>query len=479
MLFSSTIFLFLFLPFTLLLYFISPKKLKNVILLVASLFFYAWGEMQYVIIMILSILINYITGLKIDKHQKAKNKKSSKIALIIGITLNLLLLCYFKYANFLLDNFNIFINYFNLEAIEYKKIHLPIGISFFTFQAISYIADVYRKEVKVQKNFWNLALYISLFPQLIAGPIVRYNSVAKEINNRTHSVDATAEGIRRFIRGLGKKVLLANPMGEIADTVFALSTIELNPIVTWIGIICYSLQIFFDFAGYSDMAIGLGKIFGFNFPENFNFPYIAKSIKEFWRRWHISLSTWLKDYLYVPLGGNKLGATRTYINLLIVFILCGFWHGASWNFIIWGLYQGFFLIIERMKFGKRLEQTSSFFQHFYMIFVILIGWVLFRSETMSQAGIYIANMFAITKSTEIPLDLYMLLNNFSYTCFAFAILLCMPFASWSKNKLTIKINKKYHGAFVLSRDLWLILIMIFSIIRIAAGTHNPFIYFRF
>jgi len=525
MIFTSTVFLFLFLPIVFGLYFISPKKAKNAILLIASLFFYTWGEVQYLYVILLSILINYFVGLKIDKYNGlreisglmkrggVKTLMSSKMILGIGVVLNLLLLGYFKYANFLIGNLNILLGSLGVNAFANERIHLPVGISFFTFQALSYIIDIYRKEVKVQKKLWNVALYIALFPQLMAGPIIRYKTIAGQLEKRVHSLNDVAEGIRRFICGIGKKMLIANPMGSVADVVFGLEHHELNPATAWIGIVCYTLQIFFDFAGYSDMAIGLGRVFGFKFPENFNFPYISKSIKEFWRRWHISLSTWIKDYLYISMGGNRGGVDKTYRNLFITFLLCGLWHGASWNFIFWGAYQGFFLIVERIGLGKILEKSSKFVQHSYMIFITMIGWVFFRSMNMGQAGSYIASMFDFSKSSKLPVDLFMLMNNFSYLAFGFAILLSMPFASWSVEKLSKRFGGKCKvasgevkgkevwseesnrsvgnwflrgarivkgcGSWVLVRDLWLILIFVLSLVRISASTFNPFIYFRF
>jgi len=507
------------------LYFISPKKIKNIILLIASLFFYTWGEVQYLYVILLSILLNYFIGIKIDKYNDLREIEKlvkrtgvsivskAKLFLGIGVVLNLILLGYFKYANFLIGNLNLLLTSLNLTALTNERIHLPVGISFFTFQALSYIIDIYRKEVKVQRKLSNVALYIALFPQLMAGPIIRYKTIAGQLEKREHNLNDVAEGIRRFICGLGKKMLIANPMGSIADVVFGLDAHELNPATAWIGIVCYTLQIFFDFAGYSDMAIGLGRVFGFKFPENFNFPYISKSIKEFWRRWHISLSTWIKDYLYISLGGNRGGVAKTYRNLFVTFLLCGLWHGASWNFIFWGAYQGFFLIIERIGLGRILEKSSKFTQHFYAIFITMIGWVFFRSMNLSQADIYITNMFDFSKTSRLPVDLYMLMNNFSYLAFGFAILLSMPFASWSVAKLSgrfggackvasgevkgkevwsekgnrsvgnwfLKVPRiiKGCGSWVLVRDAWLILILILSIIRISASTFNPFIYFRF
>jgi alginate O-acetyltransferase complex protein AlgI len=490
MIFTSPIFLFLFLPIITALYFISPKKIKNLILLLASLFFYAWGETQYIYVILASILLNYWVAIKIErynglreidrliKQRGVKSFLSAKLILGIGVVLNILLLGYFKYANFFIINLNLVLSNWGFTTLSNPRIHFPLGISFFTFQVISYIVDVYRKEIKAQKNLLNVALYVSLFPKIMAGPIVRYKDIVEEIENRSHSLSEVAEGLRRFICGLGKKMLIANPLGDIANLVFGLEHSELNPAVAWIGIICYTFQIFFDFAGYTDMAIGLARIFGFKFSENFDFPYISKSIQEFWRRWHMTLSNWIKDYLYIPMGGNREGILKTYRNLLVSFLLCGLWHGAAWNFVIWGAYQGFFLIIERIRLGKILEKAPKFIGHFYMLFVTIIGWVFFRATSMGQAGAYLVSMFNFSKPSTIFADLYIAINNFSYIAFVFAILLSTPFARWSKEKLSKKVTCGYgFGLFI--KDLWLILIMFLSIVRISASTFNPFIYFQF
>ncbi|MFC1658998.1 MBOAT family O-acyltransferase [Pseudomonadota bacterium] len=487
MLFSSTVFLFLFLPAILIAYRLVAKfpRVKNYILLFASLFFYAWGENVYVLIMIFSIFVNYMTGMYIHKFED--NQGLKKLTLAVGIVLNLLLLGYFKYANFVVENVNDLMLAFGLPVIESKEVHLPIGISFFTFQALSYIIDVYKKITPVQRNPFNLALYISLFPQLIAGPIVRYDTVDEQITNRSSSIEDIANGIRRFIIGLGKKVIIANPMGEIADIAFSTDMGDMTYTIAWIGIVCYSLQIFFDFCGYSDMAIGLGRIFGFTFPENFNFPYISKNIREFWRRWHISLSMWLRDYLYIPLGGNRISEMRTYVNLIIVFLLCGLWHGASWTFIIWGIYHGFFLVIERMKFGEILKNSYAGIQHFYTIFVFMIGWVFFRSDTFSYGVGYLVSMFNFVGSPELTGEVYRAItNNYNLMALGLGILLSTPIVRWMKEKYILKFQATegrtidaVKTILILLGDFWLMIILLWSIVRVGAGTHNPFIYFRF
>ena len=375
MLFSSIIFLSIFLPSLIILYFSVKKSFRNYILLIYSLIFYAWGEPRYLSVMLCIILINYLAAILIDKN------KNRKIILICDILLNLFVLIYFKYFNFIVININKVLK----NPLPKLNIIMPIGISFFIFQAISYVFDVYKNEVPVQKNIYKLTLYISFFPQLIAGPIVKYHEVQKEIENRNESLNNIYLGLFRFSIGLGKKVLIANTLGEVVDKIFMLDIINtIDYKIAWIGAICYSLQLYFDFSGYSDMAIGLGKVFGFKFLENFNYPYVSKSITEFWRRWHISLGTWFKEYLYIPLGGNRKSSIRTYINLFIVFLATGIWHGAKWTFVIWGLWHGIFIIIERkIKIEKYDKKFEIFIRHIYTLFIIITGWVLFRAENMS------------------------------------------------------------------------------------------------
>ncbi|NBV05761.1 MAG: MBOAT family protein [Proteobacteria bacterium] len=467
MVFSSNIFLFLFLPLTLFLYFAAPEKLvgkkyKNYLLLLASLLFYAWGEPQYLVLLIVSIVGNYFFGLAIEK-------KSRDFYVTVAIAFNLLLLGYFKYANFLVENLNHILPY----QITLAKVHLPIGISFFTFHAISYLVDIYRKKSRAQKNIFDLALYIAFFPQLIAGPIVRYNFIEKYLTKRRHNLFFVAYGIRRFLIGLGKKVIIANPLGEVADVVFALPAADLSTPLSWFGIICYTLQIYFDFSGYSDMAIGLARICGFKFPENFNYPYISRSIKEFWRRWHMSLSAWFRDYVYIPLGGNRVSLSRQYFNLVLVFFLCGLWHGASWNFIIWGMFHGFFLVAERIVPSHFV--VPKFLQYFYAIFVVIIGWVFFRSPDLSHALNYLHTMFGDVVAASTNLDTARLLHShFVWMSFALAII---GFSPLVKN-ISLKLIRK-NKTFFVAYDIFLIGVFVFAIIRISASTHNPFIYFQF
>lgn len=365
------------------------KKRQNILLLAASLLFYAWGEGVYVLLMLASILINYFSGRLIDAFRGSWYGKMFFIAAIAG---NLLILGFFKYAHFITDNVNQLLVILGLPLIDLNPVRLPIGISFFTFQALSYIIDLYRQKIALQKNLLNLGLYIALFPQLIAGPIVRYHDIARQLVERRVTTDGLSEGVQRFLFGLSKKVLLANPLAVVADQIFSLPQTEMTAPVAWLGTLCFTLQIYYDFSGYSDMAIGLGKMFGFTFLENFNYPYISRSIREYWRRWHISLSSWLRDYVYIPLGGSRRGSVRTYLNLLLVFFLCGLWHGASWNFVIWGLYHGAFILFERTRLGHYQRMLWSPLQTLMTFVILLIGFVIFRCETMPAAINYLSVM---------------------------------------------------------------------------------------
>lgn len=464
MIFTSVTFLFLFLPIVFLTYFISRDSVRNVVLLLASLFFYAWGEPIYVLIMLASIAVNYIAGLIIDRFHK-------KWAICAGIVFNIGMLLVFKYSGFFVENIN---SLFQSNVLSNPNIELPIGISFYTFQALSYLIDVYRKTVNVQKNPLDFTLYITLFPQLIAGPIVRYSVIEKEIKTRQTTLDDIYAGSIRFVSGLAKKVLIANQLGAVADKIFALPQGELFFGISWIGIICYSLQIFFDFSGYSDMAIGLGRIFGFHFNKNFNDPYAATSIQDFWRRWHISLSSWFKDYLYIPLGGNRKGKIRTFVNQIIVFVLCGFWHGAQWTFIAWGLYYGLFLCFEKIPaindFLKKLPKAIS---HIYSLLIIAVGWVLFRSDTMSQSWNYLGSMFGACGFMSNHYYFNEFMTTTSWIALIAGIILCIP---WK----TI-IPKKISGSAVaeVAKSSCMIILLMLSVLFIASGTYNPFIYFRF
>jgi len=473
MVFTSPTFLFFFLPVTLLLNFLFQRfKIRNTILLLASLFFYIFGEGELVLLMLASITINYFLGIWIEK-------KKSKKALVIGVMINILILLFNKYANFIIDILNPIFIAFEITPIKDLYIKLPVGISFYTFQSISYLVDVYRRDNKAQRSFVDLALYISLFPQLIAGPIIRYKDIAAQLKVRRLDFSQFSYGIQRFIIGLGKKVIIANTMALTADLIFGLDISLINASTAWLGLIFYTLQIYFDFSGYSDMAIGLGYMLGFKFQENFNFPYISKSIKEFWRRWHISLSMWFRDYLYISLGGNRHGKSRTYLNLFIVFLLTGLWHGASWNFVIWGLIHGLFIVIERLGFDKVLRKLGVF-QNIYTLFVVLVAWIFFRIEKFSDACSYISTLFIGTTS-EIHYDYLMFLSTENCLILIIAIIFSFKGFQYISNGL----NKLIPSTpFILTswsiiKSIALLLIFVYSIMSVASGSYNPFIYFRF
>ena len=470
MLFSSMIFLWLFLPLVFCSYYLIDKRFKNILLLISSIIFYAWGGVSYSLIMLSSIIINYIFALLIDKAIEYNNLKNKKIYLALCIIINLSILGYFKYTNFIISIIN---SLSQNKIIELTNIVLPIGISFYTFQALSYVIDVYRGHNKAQKNIFNLALYISFFPQLIAGPIVKYHDIENQILNRNESLENIFYGIKRFIYGLSKKVILANMFALSCDEILKQPTNELGTALVWCASVLYTLQIYYDFSGYSDMAIGLGRMFGFNFLENFNYPYISKSIKEFWRRWHISLSTWFKEYLYIPLGGNRKRKLFTYINLLIVFFATGLWHGASYNFILWGLFHGFFLVIERIFLGKLLEKNKlKFINHIYVIFVFVIGWVLFRADDLKHAFELYKLMFSYKES------IYTVRYFFypqTFVCFIFGILFSGLFQSVFPKVREATFSSK---VYILESVIQFILLFI-CIMYLVNGTYNPFIYFRF
>jgi alginate O-acetyltransferase complex protein AlgI len=472
MVFSSTIFLFGFLPLVLVLYFIAPKVARNTVLLFASLFFYAWGEKQYALVLIGSILGNYIAGVWLGKTR-------SKWLLAAAITGNMLVLIGFKYANFLQDNLNLLLTSLEMTPITVfkDKVHLPIGVSFFTFQGVAYVVDVYTRVVPPAPNPVRYALYAALFPHLVAGPIVRYRDIVDQLGDRTIRLDQFADGIRRLTVGLAKKLIIANTLGQYADVVFKLPTHELSAGIAWLGLFCYTFQIYFDFSGYSDMAIGLGKMFGFTFLENFNYPYVSCSITEFWRRWHISLSSWLRDYVYIPLGGNRISPGRTYFNLMLVFLLCGFWHGASWNFVVWGIWHGSFLVFERIGFGKLLERLPDPLQHGYALLAAMLGWVLFRAETLAEALQYFAVLFGHGTSLFELADIW---NREIAMMLVLAALCCMPIVPWLAQR--IKANDltgwKTAGWECAAATACLLLWPI-VFICICGSTYNPFIYFRF
>lgn len=464
MVFSSLIFLWIFLPIVFIGYFLVPDKLKNVFLLLGSLLFYAWGEPKYILLMICSIVINYVIGLLMDMYANRK-----KVLLICDIIINLVILGYFKYFNFILR----IISLGTGRELSSADIALPIGISFFTFQILSYIIDLYRGKFKAQKNLINLALYISFFPQLIAGPIVRYEDIEVQLKYRKQTTEQIASGIRRFIYGFGKKIILSNTIAQCVDLIFALNYAELTGILAWAGALLYALQIYYDFSGYSDMAIGLGKMFGFEFPENFNYPYMSSSIREFWQRWHISLGTWFREYLYIPLGGNRKGKTRTYVNLTIVFFLTGLWHGASFNFILWGLYHGLFQILERLMLRVFLEK-HKILAHVYTIIVFVFGWVIFRSDDLIQAGVMVRRMLMPWEYTQSNLIMRRVFDNKTIL-----IILAGVLGSGLMQRLLYKTKnfRKWKDSYLEMAYCGAILFL--CIAALASNTYNPFIYFRF
>ena len=464
MVFSSMVFLCIFLPVVFLLHLLLPGiRAKNGMLLLASLAFYAYGEPVYVILMIASAFVNYLSALLIGKNPAGK-----KAVMAVNVILNLGVLVLFKYTGFLAESVNTILG----TAIPVPSIRLPIGISFFTFQAMSYVIDVYRGVTGAQKNFGKVLLYISFFPQLIAGPIVKYHDIAQEIENRTQTVDGVTDGIRRFVVGLSKKVLISNTVGLVADTLFAADVSGLNAAAAWIGAVSYMLQIYFDFSGYSDMAIGLGEMFGFHFKENFNYPYISGSIREFWRRWHMSLSGWFQEYLYIPLGGSRKGKIRTVINKFIVFLCTGIWHGANVTFLFWGLYHGCFLMLEEIVPAIREQggKVKSFFQHIYTLLVVLIGFVFFRADSMHQGAAWIKTMFTGFGSNTAAMSLALeQLTPLYLVTVAVGSVACCPV------KMLVKKGRAYEAVTAAGSLVLLLLCML----SLASGTYNPFIYFRF
>ena len=469
MVFSSITFLFYFLPIVLFSYYLVPKKVKNIVLLISSLFFYFWGEPKNILIMISMIVFSYIGGLVIDKLREKKSK-FIKLFLFIIIVIDLSALFYFKYIDFLIRNINLYLE----NKIDLIGVVLPIGISFFTFQIISYLIDVYRGDTKVQKNIFKLALYVSLFPQLIAGPIVRYKDVAEQIDERTHTIEKFSNGIRRFVIGLSKKVLIANILGELAG---AFGTSSDGTIVFyWLYAIANMLQIYFDFSGYSDMAIGLGKMFGFEFLENFNYPYIATSITDFWRRWHMSLSSWFKDYVYIPLGGNRKGLKRQIINIFIVWFLTGLWHGANWNFILWGVYFGTILLIEKVFLLKVLDKTPKVINRIYVLFTVLISFILFSNEDLNIAlqnikGLFVSDVGVVSNVSSYYLTSYLVV-------ILIGIIGSTPLLKNLINKLSSK-NEKIKKVINVLEPVVLTMLLIISVSYIIDGSFNPFLYFRF
>ena len=473
MVFSSTVFLFIFLPVTYILYLIVPSiKGKNILLIITSLLFYAFGEPVTVFLMIFSVFVNYLMGIVISK-----SKGSGKSALVVSLIFDLLILCIFKYAGFFAETINAVLP----VNIPVPNIRLPIGISFFTFQIMSYIIDVYKDKKLVQKSFLNVLLYISLFPQLIAGPVVKYYDVAKQIEDRRITVESTAIGIKRFICGLSKKVLIANTVGSVADAMFSLSGDELSILTCWLGGIAYTIQIYFDFSGYSDMAIGLGKMLGFTFKENFNYPYISETMQDFWRRWHISISSWFKEYLYIPLGGNRRGKLRTAVNKIIVFFFTGLWHGANMTFVVWGLVHGMFLMLESYKVIPLDKIKFKPIKHIYTMLVVIVTFVIFRAESLTQAWAFISKMFT---GFDISISSKIVFFRQFDGYFVFILILGVLFSCPVVKMLSEKIMSKKDNA-ALKRvcegaGYAVTLAMLFlCVVSLASSTFNPFIYLQF
>jgi alginate O-acetyltransferase complex protein AlgI len=458
MVFSSLTFLCVFLPVLCALYYlVKNQTLRNGLLIVASLLFYAYGEPIYVLLMLFSIIVNYLLALPMEKRK-------SKLCLVVSILFNLSLLVIFKYLDFLIGLFNALFH----TSIAMVSLSLPIGISFFTFQAMSYVIDVYRQQVKPQKNPFYLMLYISFFPQLIAGPIVKYHDIEQEIKNRSVTVSEFAHGLRRFIIGLAKKILLANSLAVIADGLFSVPVSSLNIFSAWLAAISYTFQIYYDFSGYSDMAIGLGEMFGFHFRENFNQPYRSVDIQQFWRRWHISLSTWFKEYLYIPLGGNRKGKVRTYINKIIVFACTGLWHGANLTFLFWGLWHGLFILLNDLPVIKKFP---NWFKYILTMLIVVFGWVLFRSDTISQAVYMMKQMLTGFNFSAAAMSLFIsYLSIKNLVVLAGAVVLCLPLGQWIPATLKKNQTLQYGLCYIL---------LIVCLLNLASGTYNPFIYFRF
>jgi len=471
MLFSSTFFLLYFLPVFFTIYFIIPTGWKNYFIVFSSLLFYAWGAPLFVFVLLASIVVNFYAA-HIIYNGTEKNKK---IVFVSSIILNVSFLLYFKYVNFFIENFNVLVGSFGFQSVSFVRIALPIGISFFTFHQLSFIIDIYRRVKPPMKKISDYALYILLFPQLIAGPIIRYNEISDQIQGRDKRfhVDDALSGLLRFSIGLAKKVLIANVLGQEADRIFSLPADQLNFMLSWIGAITYTFQIYFDFSGYSDMAIGLAKMMGFTFPENFNHPYIAQSITDFWRRWHISLSRWMRDYLYIPLGGNKVSNLRLYFNLWLVFLISGFWHGAEWTFIEWGAYHGFFLAMERLFLLKLTSKIGIALRMFFTFFIVVIGWVIFRAENMTQAFTFIKTMFSYS-TTEYLFSPQLL--------FILSIAILLSFIPII-NTLLKKENKSTVSSLTIYKSIAafvaIIVFMTLCIGEITSSNFNPFIYFKF
>ena len=482
MVFSSMVFLCGFLPLVLIIYYLCPGRFRNFFLLIVSLFFYAWGEPKYISIMIFSTVFDYCNGRMMEYLEKKGSMKGRKAVLVLSVVINLGIMCFFKYTDFILES----INQFTGSGLELLELALPIGISFYTFQTLSYTIDVYRHKVPVQKNIINFGMYVSLFPQLIAGPIVRYCDVEKQIKDRKVRGQECALGMQRFLIGLGKKVILANQIGLLWSEISSLQPEELTVSAAWLGAIAYTFQIYFDFSGYSDMAIGLGKMFGFHFPENFQYPYQSQSITEFWRRWHITLGTWFREYLYIPLGGNRKGIIRHIFNMLVVWFLTGLWHGAGWNFILWGLYFFVILLIEKLFLLKEMENWHKIWKHLYSGVLIVIGWAIFACDNMELLMRYMKTMFGVGAEWSNDIAVY-------YWCGYGLFLVVLSLASLELpkkaatqlcRKLAVK-SKKAEPAIIEEKltfgllAVYTFIILLLCVAFLVSGSYNPFLYFRF
>ena len=486
MVFSQLTFLYYFLPIVMIVYFFSSDKIRNVLIFITGLLFYAWGEPFYVCLMLFSTAIDYTAGRLMAKYDDDNKKR--KICLIVSVCMNVGLLAIFKYSDFLIDSFNgVFgtsvtnpvvlvnkaLNSLYPFGLNEKRVELPIGISFYTFQSMSYTIDLYLRNIKVQKSFLNFASYVSLFPQIVAGPIVRYEDVANELESRTVNIAKISAGIGLFVKGLAKKVLLANNIGMVWTQVKAMDYSTISVATAWLGIIAFAFQIYFDFSGYSDMATGLGKMLGFEFPKNFDHPYISKSISEFWRRWHITLGSWFRSYVYIPLGGNRNGNFKTYRNLFITWALTGLWHGASWNFILWGLFFGVLIIIERLGFGKIIEKLPSAVSMLYTFVMVLFGWVLFDTDTLSDAGRYYAAMFGAGGSLVDSYARYTMASN------AVMLVLCILISGGLGSRLISFCEEKNKRASAVAGVAVKIGGLLICTAYLVGATYNPFLYFRF
>lgn len=461
MVFSSLIFLFIFLPIFLGIYFLVPKKFKNLILFLFSLVFYAWGEPIYVVIMLFSTVYDYTIGLFMDRYRS--NKYIPRICLVLSILGNMGMLMFFKYSNFFIENIN---NIFNMN-VDLLSVALPIGISFYTFQTMSYTIDLYRNKISVQRNIISFGAYVAMFPQLIAGPIVTYSKVEKEIDNRSENLDKFTYGITRFIEGLAKKVLIANGIGMLWEQISNSFILDMSVATAWLGMVAFGLQLYFDFSGYSDMAIGLGSMLGFNFPENFNYPYISRSVTEFWRRWHITLGSWFREYVYIPLGGNRVSKKRFLINIGIVWFLTGFWHGASWNFVLWGVYFGVIMIFEKVFLLKYLEKLPNVISRSYLLITIILSWVLFSMDSLKSIKDYFMVMFGFGQGNLID-------DNFMYLISNYGILLIIGVI------FTTPVSK-YIKKYIREELMYFVYIIILILVTayLVDSTFNPFLYFRF